>query len=156
MIAAMGTNGVLGKDGNLLWHIPEDLKHFKKLTTGFPIVMGRKTFDSIKKPLPNRRNIVISRSGFEAVPGVEVYESAEKVMEVLSEESRICIVGGGEIYALFFPVATKLELTIVDDAPQGDAYFPNWNKDEWVLTEQRESPALGQSPKLTYCTWERK
>lgn len=156
MIAAMGTNRVLGKNGNLLWHIPEDLKHFKKLTTGFPIVMGRKTFESIKRPLPNRRNIVISRSGFDVVPGVEVFDSLEKVMEVLSGEPRICIVGGGEIYSLCLPLANKMELTIVDDAPEGDAYFPLWNTEEWELLSEVESQNLGQSPKLKYCTWIRK
>ena len=156
LIAAMGTNRVLGKDGELLWHIPEDLKHFKQLTSGFPIVMGRKTFESIKRPLPNRRNIVISRTEQDLGPGVEVLPNVEAVMDLLKAEKRICIVGGGEIYTLFLPLANKMELTMVDANPQGDAYFPEWEESEWELLANLESQPLGQSPKLNYCTWVRK
>jgi|688.fasta_scaffold09172_4 dihydrofolate reductase len=156
LIAAMGTNKVLGKDGKLLWHIPEDLKHFKALTTGFPIVMGRKTFDAIQRPLPNRRNIVISKSVKDLGAGVELFSSPDEVLTLLKDEKRICIVGGGEIYALFLPLATRLELTMVDLAPEGDAYFPSWDEDAWELLVNRESPALGQYPKLNYTTWVRK
>jgi dihydrofolate reductase len=156
LIAAMGTNRVLGKDGELLWHIPEDLKHFKQLTSGFPIVMGRKTFESIKRPLPNRRNIVISRTEQNLGPGVEILPNVEAVMDLLKEEKRICIVGGGEIYTLFLPLANKMELTMVDAAPQGDAYFPEWEQEDWELIANLESQPLGQGPKLNYCTWVRK
>jgi dihydrofolate reductase len=156
MIAAMGTNRVLGKDNQLLWHIAEDLQHFKALTTGFPVVMGRKTFEAIGKPLPNRRNIVISRSKADFGVRVEVLNSLEQVLELLKDEKRICVAGGGEIYEKFMPHANKLEITEVDLSPEGDTYFPFWNKEEWTTIKSEVLPALGQRPKLTFCTLIRK
>lgn len=133
LIAAIGKNNELGKDNQLLWHLPDDLKRFKELTTGHTIVMGRKTFESIGKPLPNRRNIVITRDTSYKKEGVEVIHSLEEV-ENLPEE--IFIIGGGEIYAQALPFADRLYLTQVDTTLDADTFFPPFEKSEWNETER--------------------
>ena len=130
LIAAVAKkNRVIGKDLSLPWHIPEDLKHFKRHTLGHPLVMGRRTFESLVHqfggPLKNRRNIVLSSRGFvDGFPEIECYSSIEKALEALKDEEVIFIGGGGKIYEHFLPMADRLELTLVDGDYEGNAFFP--------------------------------
>lgn len=134
MIAAMGLNREIGKDNKLLWNLPQDLKRFKELTTGKTVVMGRKTYESIGRPLPNRRNIVLSKDKDLLIPGCEVFDS---VLEVLGLGD-ITVIGGEEIYKLFLPFTRKLELTVVlDTFSDADTFFPELYSN-FVLTEEEK------------------
>tara|TARA_R100000027_G_scaffold67735_1_gene68292 strand:- start:8232 stop:8723 length:492 start_codon:yes stop_codon:yes gene_type:complete len=126
-VAAMAENRVIGKDGALPWHLPGDLKFFKQLTTGGTILMGRKTFESIGRPLPRRRNLVLSRSGVNA-PGIEVFSSVDDLLGVLERDERIFVIGGEEIYRLTMDLWTEVYLTRVSGNPDGDAFFPEFEE----------------------------
>lgn len=125
-IAAMAKNRVIGHRGAIPWHIPDELRWFKKVTTGQVIIMGRKTFESLGRPLPNRRNIVLSRQGLTTtVEGVEVVGGVEALVQLLeSEEREVWVIGGAEIYATLLPFSSELLLTEVPQEPEGDAFFP--------------------------------
>jgi dihydrofolate reductase len=123
LVAALADNGVIGADGALPWHLPDDLKRFKALTLGKPIVMGRKTYASIGRPLPKRRNVVLSRSTH-VIEGVEAVHGVDEALALLEGEAEIAIIGGEQIYRAFLPYATKLELTHVETSVEGDARFP--------------------------------
>ena len=139
LIAAMARNRVIGKDGKLPWRIPEDLKRFKKLTTGHCVVMGRKTFDSIGKPLPNRTNIVITRDKSWRADGVVVAHSLDEALGLASGDE-VFVIGGGEIYAAALPKASKLYLTLVEGQWEGDAFFPEYDAGRFREVA-REKPA---------------
>ena len=131
IVAAVALNRIIGAGNKLPWHIPEDLKRFKKLTVGHPVVMGRKTFESILArngaPLPGRRNIVLSRSrSYPELSSVATYASFEAALQALKREERVAIIGGASVYEAAFAVADRLELTIVEQRPAGDAYFPEY------------------------------
>ncbi|ESU29608.1 dihydrofolate reductase [Flavobacterium limnosediminis JC2902] len=136
LIAAAAENNALGKDNNLLWHLPDDFKRFKQITTGHHIIMGRKTFESFPKPLPNRTHVIITRQENYDVPeGCLVVNSLEKAIAVCpKEEEEIFIIGGGEIYTQSMKIADKIELTRVFTAPEADTFFPEINLEEWKLT----------------------
>lgn len=152
LVAAMGRNRVIGRDGDMPWHFSEDLKHFKRTTIGGVMIMGRKTFDSIGRPLPGRRSIVITRSADWSHEGVEVVHSLDEALMLAGTEAPVFVVGGGEIYAQALPLATRLVLTEIDDAPEGDTYFPDWPRTEWTET----SRIAGETnPELAFVTWER-
>lgn len=121
IIAAIGKNRVIGKDGKLPWHISDDLKRFKRLTTGHAVLMGRKTFESLGKPLANRRNVVLSSK---KIPNVETYPSIEAALKALAHQDKVFVIGGGEIYAQLLDRADALYLTLVDNDFEGDAFFP--------------------------------
>lgn len=133
LVVAVAENGVIGKDNTLIWHLPADLKWFKEATVDHPIVMGRKTFDSIGRPLPKRRNVVITRDASFAREGVETASSPEAALALCANEERISVVGGGEIYRMFMNVATELYYTQVHAAFEGDTHFPEigpeWEKE---------------------------
>ncbi|MCB9810621.1 MAG: dihydrofolate reductase [Candidatus Nomurabacteria bacterium] len=136
IVAAMSRkNRVVGKENKLLWHVPEDLKHFKSLTLGHPVIMGRKTFESIVqilgKPLPGRTNIIVTRNSDYQHEGVKTATSLEKAFTIAQEENptEIHIGGGEEIWRLSFPYVDRLHLTFFDDEPEGDAYFPDFTQD---------------------------
>ena len=131
IIVAMSKNRVIGVKNSLPWHISEDLKRFKRLTTGYPIIMGRKTFESIGKPLPERRNIVISRNQNLKLQDVEVVKSIEDALKICSSENLIYIIGGEQIYNLAMPYANNIHLTEVNKEVEGDAFFPEFDKKEW-------------------------
>ena len=134
MIAAAAENRALGKDNQLVWHLPNDFKRFKSLTTGHYIIMGRKTFESFPKPLPNRTHVIITRQkGYEA-EGCIVVNSIEKAIEICPKNEESFIIGGGEIYNLSLPFADKIELTVVHHTFEADAFFPEINKNEWEIT----------------------
>ncbi|MBE8167902.1 MAG: type 3 dihydrofolate reductase [Shewanella sp.] len=132
MIAAMTINRVIGKDNKMPWHLPEDLKHFKAMTMSKPIVMGRKTFESIGRPLPGRQNIVISRQPDYAPDGVSVVSSFEAAKELVSTCDELVIIGGGQLYEALLPQADKLYLTEINIDVEGDTFFPNWDDGSWL------------------------
>ncbi|OIQ28852.1 MAG: diacylglycerol kinase [Bacteroidetes bacterium MedPE-SWsnd-G2] len=132
MIVATSENNVIGKDNQLIWHLSDDLKRFKSLTNGHHIIMGRKTFESFPKPLPNRTHIVITRQDdYQAPEGVIVVNSLDSALNAVKNDDQPYIIGGGEIYKQGLEVATKIELTRVHADFEGDTYFPELNKDIW-------------------------
>ena len=140
LIAAAAENNALGKDNQLVWHLPDDFKRFKQLTSGHHIIMGRKTFESFPKPLPNRTHVVITRQKDYAPEGCIVVHSMEKAVEICPKNEVVYIIGGGEIYALGMPFANKIELTRVHDTFVADAFFPEINPTEWDLVTQEFHP----------------
>jgi dihydrofolate reductase len=137
LIAGVGTNRVIGVDGHLPWRLPEDLKRFKALTMGHAVIMGRKTHESIGRPLPGRRNIVVSRRPGFKVEGCEVAGSLEAALELVRGQDTLPFVIGGEaLYAAALPLATQLHLTLVPLAPAGDAYFPELDPGAWREVER--------------------
>jgi len=136
LIAAAGENNELGKDNDLVWHLPDDFKRFKQLTTGHHIIMGRKTFESFPKPLPNRTHIVITRNPNYKKEGAVVTNSMESALEIAKNDNEIFIIGGGEIYTLGLNFATKIELTRVHANFDVDTYFPNIPQEDWKLTNE--------------------
>lgn len=139
LIAAVAKNRAIGKDNKLLYWLPNDLKRFKALTTGHTIVMGRRTFESLPKgALPNRRNIVLSRSGA-SFPGAETFSSLDEVIATCRSDEEIFIIGGASVYAQALPFADRLCLTEIDDAPaQADAFFPDYSNWKEVWAEQHD------------------
>jgi len=137
MIAAAGENNALGKDNDLVWHLPDDFKRFKELTTGHYIIMGRKTFESFPKLLPNRKHIVITRNKEYTAEDVQIVSSIEEALEIAKDDPNPFIIGGGEIYSLGLIYADSIELTRVHDDFEADAFFPEINKDTWELVEEK-------------------
>ncbi len=156
MVAAIGQNGEMGNDQQLLWYLPGDLPRFKQLTIGAPIIMGRKTYDSIGKALPGRTNIVLTANTDWSRPGVTVAHTIDAALAVAKSEqpSKISIIGGGEIYKLFLPFATRLEITYVYDAPIADTYFPNFSEDDFTETQRIE--IRDSIPHFDYISYQRK
>lgn len=136
----MGKDRELGAKNALLWHLPDDLKRFKAITSGHAIIMGRKTFEAIGKPLPQRKNIVITRQPDYKAEGCVVVSSLEAALKTAGEDSEVFIIGGGEIYKLALPVANKMYLTFVDANVPADTFFPKFNENEWRLV--REEPHM--------------
>lgn len=154
IIVAVAENGVIGGGNKLLWHIPDDLKRFKQITSGHSVIMGRKTFESIGKPLPNRRNIVISRNPNIDIQGVEVANSLEDALAMTQNETEVFIIGGGEIYKQALPLASKLYLTRVHKKYEGDTDFPEIVEHDWRLVYSEEkNPTSG--PGYTFEEYER-
>jgi dihydrofolate reductase len=148
IVVAIAENHAIGKDNKLLWHLPNDLKHFKTITSGHTVIMGRKTYDSVGKPLPNRRNIVVTRKHID-IPGCEVVNSLEAAVDLCKSEEEVFIVGGAEIYRLAMAITNKIYLTIVHQKFEGDTYFPDIEKNIWVETE-REDFEPDERNKLSY------
>ena len=138
IIVAVASDGAIGRANDLLWHLPADLKRFKELTTGHTILMGRKTFESLPRgPLPNRRNIIISRS-LPAQPGAEVYPTIQQAMEACASDEEVFIIGGGEIYRQLLPNTERIYLTRVQASfPDAEVFFPELDSTEWI-EEARE------------------
>ncbi len=135
MIAAVAENNALGKNNDLLWHLPNDFKRFKSLTSGHHIIMGRKTFESFPKPLPNRTHIIITREKGYKAEGCIIVDSIDKALEVCPKNQDNYIIGGGEIYTLSIPYADKLDITRVHHSFEADAYFPDIDSEKWELSE---------------------
>lgn len=134
IIVAVAENGVIGDKNTLLWHISEDLRNFKRVTSGHPVIMGRKTFDSLGRPLPNRTNVVITRQNLE-IEGCKVVHSLDEALAMFSPEEEAFVIGGAQIYAEALSCADKFYLTRVYHSYEGDTSFPAWDENEWVLTE---------------------
>ena len=141
LIVAAAENGVIGREGELPWRLSDDLRHFKAVTMGKPIVMGRKTWDSIGRPLPGRQNIVITRqAGFEA-PGCDIVSSTEEAVAAAGDVDEIMIIGGSQVYASFLPAADRVYLTRVHAEVDGDAHFPALDEDTWRLVSDERHAA---------------
>ncbi len=141
LVVAVSRNGVIGKAGGLPWHISSDLKLFKAITLGKPVVMGRKTWDSLpRKPLPGRTNIVITRQAGLVVEGAQVVQDAAAAIAVAGFVDEIAVIGGGEIYQMFLPLANRVYLTEVDLTVEGDTYFPKLDSEFWAETKVEPHP----------------
>ena len=154
LIAAVAKNGVIGANGKLPWQLPEDLRHFKKLTLGHPVIMGRRTWESLGKPLPGRENIVVSRKSGFAAPGASVAASLEAAVALCTGEAVAFVIGGAEIYAAALPLADGLVLTEIQQDYDGDTRFPAWNRDAWRAT-QKETHTSDEGVRFDFVLYER-
>jgi len=145
IIAAMARNRAIGMDGEMPWHLPAELKHFKDSTMGKPIVMGRKTWQSIGRPLPGRQNIVISRSERFRAECCEVAASLEEAIQV-ARGGEVMIIGGGQLYRQALTFADRMLLTLVDCEPEADTWFPQWDEKDWRLVSERSEQADERNP----------
>ncbi len=158
LVAAVASNGVIGAGNRMPWHLPGDLKHFKALTLGHPVIMGRKTFESIiastGKPLPGRENIVVSRTPGLEIPGVSIAASLEGALALCVGETVAFVIGGGEIYKAALPLADGLVITEIRKAYEGDTWFPDWDRNAFRET-QRETHAPAEGPGYDFVLYER-
>lgn len=152
LVVAVADDGAIGLGGKLPWRIPEDLRHFKRVTMGHAVIMGRKTWDEVGKPLPGRRNIVVSRQPGLALDGAEIARSVEEAIALARRTDEApCVIGGSAIYAAALPLATKIHLTEVHRAVEADTYFPPFDRSAWRETERRR----GESEGVEFVTLER-
>lgn len=138
LIAAVARNGVIGLDGGMPWHLPGELSHFRATTMGHPLVMGRRTFESIGRPLPGRRTIVLTRDAAWQHPDVETAHSFAEAVSLAGPADEVFVAGGAQVYAEALPYAHRLTITEVDAEPEGDTWFPPWPREEWS-EEAREA-----------------
>lgn len=146
LVAAVAKNRVIGRDNQLVWQLPEDMQHFKSLTQGHAVLMGRKTWESLPprfRPLPGRRNIVVTRQGDYVAAGAEVAGSLPAALALAAERETVFVIGGADIYTQALPLADRLEITEVDLEPEGDAWFPVIPTTEWRETARQS--AIGQN-----------
>ena len=161
LIAALATNRVIGRDNQLPWHLPADLKHFKTLTLGKPIIMGRKTWDSLGRPLPGRLNLVVSRQAGLQLDGAEVFSSLDQAIQRASlwaEQQgvdELMLIGGAQLYEQAMSQAARLYLTLVELSPAGDAWFPAYVEQDWRLQDSEAHSAGEQTPAYRFETWVR-
>lgn len=143
LVVAAAENNVIGKDNQLLWRLPNDMKFFKNTTWGMPVIMGRKTFESLGKPLAGRTNIVITRQEAWQAPGAQVVKSLEEAIAAAgdTDAKEAFVIGGGEIYALALPLAQRIYLTRVHTRLEGDTYFPEFDQQQWELLSNLDFPA---------------
>ena len=149
IIVAIAQNGAIGYKGNLIYHLSADLRRFKELTTGHTVIMGRKTFQSLPKgALPNRRNIVLTRQQDASFPGTEVYSSIDEALSHCSQEEKVYIMGGAQVYSQALSMADELEITLVHDSPaQADTFFPEFGSDEsWHLINREDHDPDEKNP----------
>jgi len=156
LVAAIAENGVIGHGNRLPWHLPADLKRFKALTMDKPILMGRKTFEAIGKPLPGRRNLVLTRSAGFRPPGVGIVGGVEEALAVNADAPELMVIGGAEVYRLFLPLARRIYLTRVHAPIVGDTRFPNCDWNEWRKVDRSTHPADDKNAyAMTFLTLER-
>jgi len=154
LVAAVARNGIIGAEGQLPWHLPEDLKHFRKITLGHPVIMGRHTWQSLGKPLPGRENIVVTRRpGYEAA-GASVAASVEGAIALCTGEPVAFVIGGAEIYAAALPLADGMVLTEIDAEYAGDTRFPDWDRAAWRAT-QRETHTSAEGLRFDFALYEK-
>lgn len=160
LVVAAAENNVIGKNNQLLWHLPKDMKFFKNVTWAMPVVMGRKTFESMgSKPLNGRKNIIISRQPAWSADGVTVVNSLEAAVELANEQNykEIFVIGGGEIYMIAFPKANKVYMTRVHTELDGDTYFPVIEKNDWSMVSNVDNPADEKhAHSFSFQLWQRK
>ena len=157
IIVAISENNAIGKDNQLLWHLPADLKHFKAITSGHPIIMGRKTYESIGKPLPNRRNIIITRQKGLEIPGAEVVNSIPNALSLCSTTDEVFIIGGAEIYKSALTFTNRIYLTTIHQHYEADAFFPTLVNEDWTTINKEYHPADEKnSVAYTFSTLQRK
>ena len=157
LIAAAAENNAIGQDNKLLWHLPDDFKRFKEMTSGHYIIMGRKTFESFPKPLPNRTHVIITRQReFEPEGGIIVHD-LKSALEICPENEAVYVIGGGEIYNLALPYADRIDLTRVHATFEADTFFPEFNPAEWMLVNSEFHEADSRhAQSFTFETWDRK
>ena len=159
IIVAIANKNVIGKDNKLIWHIPEDLKHFKEITTGHKIIMGRKTFESLGKPLPNRKHIILCNDMEMNIDdeNIEVLEDISKLDKYIESDEECFVIGGATIYKLLMPYSNKMYITKIDQDFEGDVYFPEISEEEWKITSEKPGLKNEQNPfDYKYLTFERK
>ena len=156
IIVAVSTNNVIGRQGELPWRLSDDLRHFKAVTMGKPIIMGRKTWESIGRPLPGRQNIVITRQpGFQA-GGCDVVMSIEEGIDVAGDVEEVMVIGGSQVYDLALPVTERLYLTRVHAEIEGDAFFPEIDETEWrLISDESHDPDENNEYPYSFRTYER-
>lgn len=154
LVVARAANGVIGRDNRLPWHIPADLAHFRRLTMGKPVVMGRRTFESIGKPLPGRHNIVLTRGAGWAAPGVTVAADLGTALAA-ADAPEVMIIGGAGVFAEALPRAARIELTEVHAAPEGDTVMPAPDPAAWRELAREDHPAADGQPAYSFVTLER-
>ena len=145
LIAAVDRNGAIGRNNALLWHEPEDQKHFRRVTMGCPVIMGRKTWDSLPdrfRPLPGRRNVVITRNAAWHANGADAVPSLDAALALLAAEPRVFVIGGAEVYALAMPYADELVLTEIDADLDGDTFFPHWDRTRFAVASRDDRPGF--------------
>ena len=148
LLVAMGRNNVIGFENDMPWHLPRDLKHFKEKTTGKTIIMGRKTFDSIGRALPNRKNIVLTRRQAEFPDGVLVMDDIEQIYELAKNkpQEELFVIGGGNLYKQVLPYADRMYITEIDKTFKGDTYFPEFSLADWSLTAKETGERDEKNP----------
>ncbi len=161
MIAALAENHVIGLDNKMPWHLPADLKHFKAMTLGKPIIMGRKTWDSLGRPLPGRLNLVVSRQPGLQLEGAETFTSLDDALQRAEAWAReqgadeIMLIGGAQLYTQALDRAQRLYLTRIEASPEGDAFFPQFDETRWQRIDSQAHPASGEAPAYRFETWQR-
>lgn len=153
LIVAHDKNRVIGYENAMPWHLPGDLQYFKEMTMGKPIVMGRKTFESIGRPLPGRRNIVITRNAQYAADGIEVVNSLKEAIELAKDAEEIMVIGGEQIFRQVLPQASRLYITLIDEEYKGDTFFPPY--DEWKMVQHSEPITTPEGISFQYCIFEK-
>lgn len=148
IIAAVAANRVIGKEGDLPWHIPEDLKYFKRITMGKPVIMGRKTWETLDEPLPGRKNIVVTRQNDYKAKGAEVVHNLDDAIQAAAGTQEVMILGGAGIYEAALPRTDRMYLTHIHEAFEGDTYFPEFNRNNWEAVNRTESET--EDGELTY------
>ncbi len=161
LVVAAADNGVIGKDGAMPWHLPADLRRFKRITTGKPVIMGRKTFESIGKPLPGRHNIVLTRDPRWRAPGATLAPNLAEAIAAAGLDPRaradeLMVIGGAEIYALARPIATRIELTRIHVSPDGDTWFLDPDPADWREAAREDHAADGDAPAHSFLTYVRR
>jgi dihydrofolate reductase len=156
LIVAVADNGVIGRDNALPWHLPDDLKRFKRLTMGNPIVMGRKTFESIGKPLPGRHNIVVTRDANYRREGVTVVHGVDEAVGAAGDATEIMIIGGAELFRLFLPRATRIHLTRVHASVAGDVMWPALDDSWHVVGSEQHAADDRHASAMTFEVWEKR
>ncbi len=154
LVAAVARNGVIGAHGKLPWHLPEDLKRFRQLTLNHPVIMGRRTWESLGKPLAGRENIVVSRKAGFAAPGANVAASMAGAIALCAGEAVAFVIGGAEIYAAALPLADGLVLTEIDRDYEGDTHFPAWDRRAWRAT-QKETHTSTEGVRFAFVLYEK-
>ena len=153
----MAANGVIGRDNQLPWHLPADLAHFKQVTMGKPIIMGRKTYESIGRPLPGRTNIVLTRSPDFHAEGVVTANTLQQALDYASLEDEVMIIGGSSIYELALPGADRLYMTYVESDCEGDAWFPEFDIERWrIVASEQHAADEKNSSDYRFVTYDRK
>jgi dihydrofolate reductase len=156
LIAALSENNALGKDNQLIWHLSEDLKRFKKLTNGHAIIMGRKTFESLPKALPNRKNIILTQNTSYKAQDAWVVHSIEEALKLTSDDNQPFIIGGGQIYQLFLPLVKRIELTRVHHHFEADTFFPELDLKNWQLIHEAHHYQTTDQPyNYSYLTYQK-
>ena len=160
LIAAVARNGVVGRDNALPWHLPADLQHFKRTTLGAPVIMGRRTWESLPprfRPLPGRRNVVVTRSAGWCAEGAQVAHSLEQALEQLADAPKAFVIGGAALYASALPLADELVLTEIDAEVEGDAHFPAWDRSAFAeVAREAHAAEPPHTPGFAFVTYRRR